>query len=293
MGGAVAIEQSGLYHSRTLKVLGSFAPGLAGWLGLLARAEQGWIHPSIIDLWLAFGLAFVVPLGLLEVRRLGVGLPPVPVQVGAGTLAVASFAVGKGATAAALVLPWFAMSVAAGGGGLFWLIGARRWDLKRFLAAAGLGYLAFGAAWFAASRLGLRPMGFGPEIVELTAVHFHFAGFAGPLLALGTAQTLQARSPRLAGWALFTGMGVVAAMPVVAMGFVAGRVFSSLGATMLAVSLWGLASLVLPAAAALGPASRVLLGIAEFYTGPTRLFEEYKVNEQIRKGLERAQAVPG
>jgi hypothetical protein len=244
------------------KMLGSGAPAMSVWLGLVVGSRQQWLHLSIIDLWLGFGLAFVVPLGLLEVRGLGVRLPAVPLQVGAGTLAVMSFAFGHGGTAAALVIPWFATSLVAAGAGLFWLIEARRLDLNRLLAAAGLGYLSFGAFWLVASRLGLRPMGFSPEIVELTGVHFLFAGFAGPLLALGTAESLEARSHRLAAWARCAGVGVVAAMPVVAIGFVAGRLVSSLGATMLAVSLWGLGSLMLPAAAALRTASRVLLGTA-------------------------------
>jgi hypothetical protein len=44
-------------------------------------------------------------------------------------------------------------------------------------------YLPIGGAWLVASRLGIQPLGFGDTIVLLTAVHFHFAGFAAPVLA--------------------------------------------------------------------------------------------------------------
>jgi hypothetical protein len=259
---AIGESEIGVRRSAGLKTFGSVAPGIATWLGLVVGSRAGWLHPSIIDLWLSFGLAFVVPLGLSQIRRLGVRLPPNPFLVGACTLAVMSFAFRPGGRAAALVIPWFATSLLAAGAGLVWLMEARRLDLRRLLAAAGLGYLAFGASWLFASRLGVRPMGFAPEIVELTGVHFLFASFAGPLLAMKTAESLEAPSQRLAAAARLTGLGVVAAMPVVAIGFVAGRLVSSLGATTLAVSLWGLAALMLPAAADLRRASRLLLDIA-------------------------------
>jgi len=188
-------------------------PGLAVWLFLVMGSLKGWIHLGIIGVWLGFGLGFVFPLGLWQLRSLGVRLPPVPVYVAAATLGVISLAVGQGATAAVLALPWFATSLAAAGGGLLWLFGSSLLNVRRLLIVAALGYLAFGAAWLMASRLGLRPMGFAPDIVELTAVHFGFAGFAGPLIALATAEALAARSGRLATAALVAGVGVVAAMP--------------------------------------------------------------------------------
>jgi hypothetical protein len=40
-----------------------------------------------------------------------------------------------------------------------------------------------GGAWLVASRLGMRPMGIQEPIGLLTAVHFHFAGFATAMIA--------------------------------------------------------------------------------------------------------------
>ena len=47
---------------------------------------------------------------------------------------------------------------------------------------AGLVYLAVGGGWTVLAWGGLRPLGFAAPIVLLTAVHFHYAGFALPLL---------------------------------------------------------------------------------------------------------------
>ncbi len=49
-------------------------------------------------------------------------------------------------------------------------------------ALLAFAYLAVGAAWFLASRLGWHPMDFREPIVLLTAVHFHYAGFAAAIL---------------------------------------------------------------------------------------------------------------
>jgi len=46
--------------------------------------------------------------------------------------------------------------------------------------------LAVGGAWLVASRLGMRPMGIQEPIVLLTAVHFHYAGFATATIAAAT-----------------------------------------------------------------------------------------------------------
>jgi hypothetical protein len=46
--------------------------------------------------------------------------------------------------------------------------------------------LSVGGAWLVASRMGWRPMGIQEPIGLLTAVHFHFAGFATATIAAAT-----------------------------------------------------------------------------------------------------------
>jgi YndJ-like protein len=78
--------------------------------------------------------------------------------------------------------------------------------------------LAVGGAWMMASRLGMRPMGIQEPIGLLTAVHFHFAGFATATIA---AATLRFAKLRHQDRYLKYVVGMVAIMPlVVAAGFV-------------------------------------------------------------------------
>ena len=71
-------------------------------------------------------------------------------------------------------------------GALAWALGVLTlhpgWP-EAMLLLAGLVYLAVGGVWTVIARAGLRPLGFPDLIVLLTAVHFHYAGFALPVLA--------------------------------------------------------------------------------------------------------------
>jgi hypothetical protein len=46
----------------------------------------------------------------------------------------------------------------------------------------GLFLLPIGAAWLFATRAGISPMGFQEPVVMFTAAHFHYAGFAAPII---------------------------------------------------------------------------------------------------------------
>src|SRR5205823_4251728 len=46
----------------------------------------------------------------------------------------------------------------------------------------GLLLLPVGALWLLATRAAIAPLGFQEPIVMFTAAHFHFAGFAAPLI---------------------------------------------------------------------------------------------------------------
>ena len=85
--------------------------------------------------------------------------------------------------AAGFSLPWLLVTA------LVALLGLQR-ILKRGLAPieetaidVGLLYLPVGGGWLVLSSAGLTPMNFSAEIVLLTAVHFHFAGFSAAVLS--------------------------------------------------------------------------------------------------------------
>ena len=78
--------------------------------------------------------------------------------------------------------------------------------------------LAVGGAWLVASRLGMRPLGIQEPIGLLTAVHFHFAGFATATIAAATLRFAERRARQR--W-LRRVVGLVCCLPyVVAVGFV-------------------------------------------------------------------------
>ncbi len=113
---------------------------------------------------------------------------------------------------------------------------------------AGLLYLTVGAVWMLFNRLGYGPLGFGQTIVALTAVHFHYAGFAAPILA-GLAGRQIARA-RPALWPMFrlVAAGVIAGIALVATGITLARytpVVEVAAALIFAASLLMLSMLVL------------------------------------------------
>jgi uncharacterized protein (UPF0548 family) len=81
--------------------------------------------------------------------------------------------------------------------------------------AFGCMYAAVGGAWFWADRAGISPMGFDEAIVRLTALHFHFAGFALPVL------TAIAMRIHPGGLARLACTGIVAGVPLTAVGITA------------------------------------------------------------------------
>ena len=75
--------------------------------------------------------------------------------------------------------------------GLVELIERRSLRPTDLAPAAAVAYLSVGAGWLVLSRAGLRPEGFSHEIVELTGVHFHYAGFAATLMAALTMRAVR------------------------------------------------------------------------------------------------------
>src|ERR1700689_2369591 len=101
-------------------------------------------------------------------------------------------------------------------------------------------YLPVGCAWLVASRLGLSPMGFQEPIVLLTAVHFHFAGFAAPLLALAAGVAVKKQTLVLQRAFKVLAAGVLGGPGLLAAGFVIGPHFKLAMALLVACSEVGL-----------------------------------------------------
>lgn len=114
----------------------------------------------------------------------------------------------EGAFAVLLALPWLAVTLLIATQGLLDL--ARR--QRDAVVALAMCYLAIGGVWAVCDRAGWTPLGFDREIGLLTSIHFHFAGFALPLLAALAAGELGTRAARQTAWA------AVIAPPLLAVG---------------------------------------------------------------------------
>ncbi len=227
-------------------------------------------HPLLTSLRIG-GLAWAVVVGLgIGSARLGITevalafAPTIVAPIGVDLLRIedGSFAarlyrlgatavpIGAIAAAAAVLLParglsvilastWFlvteALCIAAI---LRWWANGRRLSAVQIGPVLALGYLQVGAMWLVVDRLAWRPLSLAPEIVELTAVHFHYAGFAAAIIALATLLAVPEERralPRAMAWLTFAGP------PLVALGFAVWRPLQVVGAIVIAAGLLGVA----------------------------------------------------
>ncbi|HEV2756977.1 MAG TPA: YndJ family transporter [Actinomycetota bacterium] len=215
---------------------------------------------ATIDLALALAVLVVVPLALrLDGRR---RLQPghLLAVVGAGAVAALSLLVDAGAVAAGLAIPWLGAVAALA------LRHAFPFDLRALLRDAlvvlSSAYLVVGAGWFVLSRYAARLLDFDDTIVELTAVHFHYAGFVAPVLVHRLAVRLRrdGRSDAAARAAL---VAVLVATPLTAAGITFEPALGAAGAALFAAGLTVASVLtlrwVVPPA---GAATRALLAVS-------------------------------
>jgi hypothetical protein len=214
--------------------------------------QMVWLADSyeadLIERILLLGVLVIVPLGLPLVP-MSPSLAPGPygiallLQPFGAAAVIASTLISRGLAAALLASLWFLVTLAVAFFGLWRLRQERLRSTAEVSIDAALLYLPVGAVWLVMSRLGIQPLGFGDTIVLLTAVHFHFAGFAAPLLAglagrrLGARQTLQATFR-------FAVLGIIAGTPLVAAGLTFSPVIGLVGALVISIGLILLAVLV-------------------------------------------------
>lgn len=220
--------------------------GLGGWLLFvwLAPRSSGGLLTTIENL-LLFAILTIVPLACNLIAHAvgqanrffhwGIRLQPV-----AALTALLAFLLPVGPYAALLTLPWLAFAGLMGCAGLQHL---RRGNLAiayERCFVAGLVYLPIGAIWLAISRFGWRPLNFAGVIVLLTAVHFHYAGFALPLLT-GLAGKWLGQHKLTWRYYSWIAAGIIAGTPLLAAGITASPVIELAGVFILYVSVVGLA----------------------------------------------------
>ncbi|HEY3580735.1 MAG TPA: YndJ family protein [Pyrinomonadaceae bacterium] len=245
----------------------SAAVGVVAWVLLVLAVTTDSHETELIHRVVFFAVLVIVPLGLslapdeqttgLGLYRLAVFLEPL-----AGILAIASFFFEKGTASAVLAAPWFVFTVIVALFGVTRLLSRGLFPLPETSVDAGLLYLPVGGAWLIIYRLGVQPFDYGETIILLTVVHFHFAGFAAPIVA-GIAGRVLARSKVGTVFPVIV-VALIAAMPLVAAGItfspwlgLAGTLLLSLGLVLLAVLT---IARLLPAIASLSARVLLLIG---------------------------------
>jgi len=113
----------------------------------------------------------------------------------AAVMLTAAFLLAPGTWAAACALPWlvFTLMLATWGASRLWQTSLKIDSQLCFHAA--LIFIAVGGMWTFVSLGGwnLTSLGFSDEIILLTGVHFHYAGFALPLLSGLAVESYQGR----------------------------------------------------------------------------------------------------
>jgi len=163
-------------------------------------------------------------------------------QPAAAAFTVASFWFSPGWLAGIFAAPWLLFcGVIAFAGGLT-LIQTRNKSLVIWAVNIGRIDLAIAGGWLVMSRLGIRPLGIQEPIVLLTAVHFHYTGFATTLLAGALLTHARRNGNRLRGLRAIVALVIVTPF-VVAAGFVWSPTLKMVAALVLSVSLVAMAGL--------------------------------------------------
>jgi len=246
-GEAYLTSQAGLAAA----VSATIGAGVWAVIALLARA--GSARVGAIELLFLFAPLVMVPLGLelgRSLERFGwCGLTARRLQPAGATFALVALLLPPGRAAAAFAAGWMLVCLLMAWNGAATLArslssapsGPQFEGAKIVRAALGIGQidLAVGAAALVLSRFGLRPLGIQEPIVLLTAVHFHYAGFATATIAAATLSF--ARGSVLAGW-LKKIVLLVAVLPfAVAAGFVISPALKTAAALAFSASVAALA----------------------------------------------------
>ena len=271
------------FAMKTTTAAGSWAQmcavlGAVIWSGVAVLARIGVAPVGAIELMFLFAPLVIVPLGMELGRAIGSDTPlrrfARMVQPFAAALAVAALWLPPGRPAASLACAWMVVCLSMTVAAIVDLSSlarsqprrSTRSTMPRITVAFAQLDLSVGGAWLVASRLGLRPMGIQEPIGLLTAVHFHYAGFATAMIAAAMLQfAAQRQEYRWLRWLVAVVIGMP---PVVAAGFVISPQLKLGAAALFSASVAGLAVVLRSIAKRLeSRTARVL-----FYVGSASVF---------------------
>ena len=225
--------------------------GIVVWeLGFFWRSST-LIETELINKILLLAVLVIVPLGLNvaatdqdEASSFSFRLAAFAQPFGAAAVFV-SFLLKQGIVAALLASAWLIVAALISLHGLSRLRARRARVLAEISVSAGLVYLSVGSGWLVMSRLGIQLLGFGDTIVLLTAVHFHYAGFAAPILCGVAGRVLAQHAIGVERLFVLAVLGVIAGTPLVAAGITFSPLLGLAGTLIISTALLLLGVLVI------------------------------------------------
>src|SRR5580692_3843633 len=238
--------------------------GFAVWLALAAASFASRVHLGLIEVLFLLGPWIVVPLGADLVRGAGNSETSAFrdwVLFTAALLTTVSFFLDNRTAAAWFASSWLLVCAGFAGDGLRRFVSSGTKSFRQFCFVAGEGYLLVAGAWLVASRVGIQLLAFREPIVLLTAVHFHFAGFASAVLAGLTYERFRESRWRAALKAAI--LAVVCGPGILGLAVLFGPKVKLVAALLIALGQFGLAAgMVGVGIAAKGRGGRWLLFVA-------------------------------
>ena len=156
---------------------------------------------------------------------------------------VVSFLLEPGVPAAVLAFLWFCETALIAMFGLQRLRKPKLRSAAEVSITAGLIFVQVAGVWLVVHRLGIQLLGYGDTIILLTAVHFHFAAYAAPILA-GLAGRRLSQFAGVSRVFKFTPIFIIAGIPLVAAGISFSPALAFAGTLMISIGLVLLAVLV-------------------------------------------------
>lgn len=227
----------------------SAAGGFVVWALLLLIVTTDSHETELIHKIVFFAMLVIVPLALSlvpaadEHGNAGLYRAVVTVQPIAVAMTIASFFFEKGVVSASLSAAWLIVSALVALFGLTRLVARGVLPVQEASIDAGLLYLPVAGMWLVIYRFGVQPFDYGETIILLTVIHFHFAGFAAPIITGMVGRMLATDGPERIFSVVV--VSVVAAMPLIAAGITFSPWLGLIGTLVLSTGLVILAVLTL------------------------------------------------
>lgn len=212
--------------------------GAVAWAALVGVSCYSPARLGLLDLLFLLAVWIIVPMGIPLLPRVPLLRRAAVLQPLAASLTTLSFFLPKGLPAACLAGSWMGVNALLLAGGVTALKSTFRGGVSSLLKIAALFLPAIGGINLVASRLGYPLAGFPEPIILLTAIHFHFTGFAAVILA---ALAVESTPGRRAFLPIAGGLGLLVSTPAIAVGFLHSPLLKSAGVALLSASMIALA----------------------------------------------------